>query len=96
MTPPFDQNSINTEERYDRGSSLNGSLGAPRTPRTPRGVFSKAVENIVMNSPLKALSDAAKRLFSDEIQGGQPKTLIFLSPSKRIPKRAQLVSVDTR
>merc|ERR1719210_3093169 len=67
-------------------------MGAPRTPcRTP---LSRAVDELVMNSPLKALSDAAKRLFNEE--GGQNKTFVFLSPSKRAPKRASLVKVDSR
>ena len=87
ITPPLDMHAPITPAKY----TLNGSLGAPRTPcRTP---LSRAVDELVMNSPLKALSDAAKRLFNEE---GQNKTFVFLSPSKRVPKRASLVQVDSR
>ena len=61
-----------------------------------------------MNTPLKALHDAAKRLFCDE--SGPNKTLVFLSPSKprdqskdqftspskRAPKRVKLTPVEKR
>ena len=88
ITPPLDMAAPITPAKY----SLHGSMGAPRTPcRTP---LSRAVDELVMNSPLKALSDAAKRLFNEE--GGQNKTFVFLSPSKRAPKRASLVQVDSR
>lgn len=86
ITPPLDHAPI-TPAKYSMSS-----MGAPRTPcRTP---LSRAVDELVMNSPLKALSDAAKRLFNEE--GGQNKTFVFLSPSKRAPKRASLVKVDSR
>ena len=77
--------------------------------RTPRGATkNKAIDDQVMNTPLKALHDAAKRLFCDE--SGPSKTLVFLSPSKprdqlrnqfispskRVPKRVKLMPVDTR
>ena len=70
----------------------NGSLGPARTPRG--ATKNKAIDDQVMSTPLKALHDAAKRLFCDE--GGSNKTLVFLSPSKRQPKRVKLMSVDTR
>ena len=81
VTPPLEHTPVTPAK----------STYVPKTPsRTP---LSRAIDELVMNSPLKALSDAAKRLFNED---GQNKTLVFLSPSKRVPKRASLLKVDTR
>ena len=95
VTPPFDQ--VTTPN--DKFCNANGSFGAARTPRG--ATKNMTIDNQVMNTPLKALHEAAKRLFCDET--GLDKTLVFLSPSKRflspskrIPKRVQLLAVDTR
>ena len=95
VTPPFDQ--VTTPN--DKFCNANGSFGAARTPRG--ATKNMTIDNQLMNTPLKALHEAAKRLFFDET--GPDKTLVFLSPSKRflspskrIPKRVQLLAVDTR
>ena len=41
-------------------------------------------------TPLKALSDAAKRLFDDDSEIIQNTNLVFISPSKRKPRRVNL------
>jgi hypothetical protein len=82
-TPPL-ESGIAKDDSYGH----NGSLGGPRTPRTPRGGASRHVENLIMSSPLKVLNDAAKKLFFSE--GNTKTTLVFISPSKRIPRRAVL------
>ena len=95
VTPPLDQ--VTTPNA--KFCNANGSFGAARTPRG--ATKNMTIDNQVMNTPLKALHEAAKRLFCDET--GPDKTLVFLSPSKRflspskrIPKRVQLLAVDTR
>ena len=88
VTPPFDQ--VTTPN--DKFGDANGSFGAARTPRG--ATKNKTIDDQVMNTPLKALHDAAKRLFCDET--GPNKTLVFLSPSKRVPKRVNLLPVCTR
>ena len=95
VTPPLDQ--VTTPNA--KFCNANGSFGAARTPRG--STKNMTIDNQVMNTPLKALHEAAKRLFCDET--GPDKTLVFLSPSKRflspskrIPKRVQLLAVDTR
>ena len=95
VTPPLDQ--VTTPNA--KFCNANGSFGAARTPRG--ATKNMTIDNQVMNTPLKALHEAAKRLFCDET--GPDKTLVFLSPSKRflspskrIPKRVQLLAADTR
>ena len=47
----------------------------------------------ILNTPLKALSDAAKKLFVDDVDGTQKMNLVFISPSKRKPRRIPLIKV---
>ena len=82
---------VDQESAPNDNYSLNGSIGAPRTPRGE----CESLREQIWNTPLKALSDAFKRV-QNEICGDQNKTLVFISPSKRKPKRASLIKVDTR
>ena len=97
VTPPFDLQVTTPNDKFSNANDR--SFGAARTPRG--ATKNMTIDNQVMNTPLKALHEAAKRLFCDET--GPDKTLVFLSPSKRflspskrIPKRVQLLAVDTR
>ena len=47
----------------------------------------------ILNTPLKALSDAAKKLFVEDLDGNQKMNLVFISPSKRQPRRIPLIKV---
>ncbi len=104
VTPPGPSNRINptsggASPNLKSSLSNSNSYGAPRTPkvtqRTPpkSGSASASPGDLVLSSPLKALNEAAKNLFQGE---GPKKTFVFISPSKRLPRRATLVPVTTR
>lgn len=62
ITPPLGEQHHGSSNSQDQNSLNNYSLTT--SSRTPRGGISN---EIIMNTPLKALSDAAKRLFTNEV-----------------------------
>ena len=62
ITPPLGEQHHGSGNIHDQNSLNNYSLTT--SSRTPRGGISN---EIIMNTPLKALSDAAKRLFTNEV-----------------------------
>ncbi len=87
-TPPLDPSATPNDKLF---ADSSGSLGPPRTPRGKTNIL----DDFVMSSPLKRLKHLCE-VANEKLEDGHKKTFVFLSPSKRRPKRAALLKVDTR
>ena len=76
---------------YSNTRNIQGSLNRlnDELEKTPNNKNSSNTLPTLF-TPLKALSDAAKRLFDDDSEIIQNTNLVFISPSKRKPRRVNL------
>ena len=88
-TPPSPQDvchgyvADNVTETFQKTDPLGESLVA-----TPKNKNSLSLPTLY--TPLKALSEAAKKLFNEDTGAPQKMNLVFISPSKRKPRRVDL------
>jgi hypothetical protein len=71
-------------------STLPSVLGSPRRNFATPG----KVVHLTTSSPIKTVAEVAKKLFEEGANKG--RNYIFISPSKRIPRRAPLVKIAER
>ena len=89
---PIHVQDLNWEKR-PQYEDISSNESTPKHRKQYMENWEDTDKNKILNTPLKALTEAAKKLFVEDLDGTQKMNLVFISPSKRKPRRIPLIKV---